>query len=36
MHETNDRPDLTLMHFLADRGYDGDDVDHIVSEFSVT
>jgi hypothetical protein len=27
--ETNDRPDLTLKHFLADRGYDGDDVDHM-------
>jgi hypothetical protein len=33
--ETNDRPDLTLIQFLADRGYNGDDVDHIVSEFSL-
>ena len=34
--ETKDRPELTLKQFLADRGYDGDDVDRIVSEFSVT
>ena len=34
--ETKDRPELTLKQFLSDRGYDGDDVDRIVSEFSVT
>ena len=34
--ETKDRPELTLKQFLSDRGCDGDDVDRIVSEFSVT
>jgi hypothetical protein len=34
--ETKDRPELILKQFLSDRGYDGDDVDRIVSEFSVT
>jgi hypothetical protein len=33
--ETHERLDLTLVQFLADRGYDGDDVDQIVSEFSL-
>jgi SOS response regulatory protein OraA/RecX len=30
--ETKGRPDLTLLQYLADRGYEGDDVDRVVSE----
>ena len=30
--ETKGRPDLTLLQYRADRGYEGDDVDRVVSE----
>jgi hypothetical protein len=30
--ETKGRPDLTLLQYLADGGYEGDDVDRVVSE----
>jgi hypothetical protein len=30
--ETKGRPDLTLLQYLADQGYEGDDVDRVVSE----
>jgi hypothetical protein len=30
--ETKGRPDLTLLQYLADRGYEEDDVDRVVSE----
>ena len=32
--ETYQRPDLTLMEHLADRGYQGEDVDRIVALFA--
>jgi hypothetical protein len=30
--ETKGRPEMTLKEYLADRGYDGDDVDRVISE----
>jgi hypothetical protein len=30
--ETKGRPEMTLKEYLADRGYDGDDVDRVMSE----
>ena len=30
--ETKGRPEMTLKEYLADRGYDGNDVDRVISE----
>jgi hypothetical protein len=30
--DANGHPDLTLLQYLADRGYEGDDVDRVVSD----